>query len=273
MKTLSTYNAYHLGDNLLHLHVLRKLALAHPEITFTHTCDARHFAQLSPLLLGLPANNLQLGSAPAPRCAINSWRGAEGWFYRQPDQHDFLQIHLRWFRLLAEKMASATGMRLESPITCARDMLFDYPALQRIHDLTAETIAYDANIKKILVVNSPPLSGQWGGFSLEGFDEIIRQLDAAGHAVVTTHPSMVDDIPCTRAKGLDVTSIGRMSQRAHTILGCVTGPMWVTNSVFNSPETLRIHLLDSERVELTPNTVHTNSLSLVPEILRDRGLL
>ena len=31
-----TYNRFHLGDNLLHLHFLRHLALKYPEHTFIH---------------------------------------------------------------------------------------------------------------------------------------------------------------------------------------------------------------------------------------------
>src|SRR4051794_16118731 len=132
MKTVSTFNALHLGDNLVHLHFLRKLAQAYPEIHFTHGAPDQHLAQLHPLVADLaPAS----GSEPSPnkgslslvpigqvgQGAINAWRGAGGWFYQQPDCHDFFAIHRRWFRHLAQLMG------LESPIHCAADMLFDYP--------------------------------------------------------------------------------------------------------------------------------------------------
>jgi hypothetical protein len=50
--------------------------------------------------------------------------------------------------------------------------------------------------------------------------------------------------------------------------------MWPTFNVWNAATIkLRLLFLGHERVELTPNTVHANSLSLAPEILRDHGLL
>jgi hypothetical protein len=257
--TLHTFNAFHLGDNLLHLHFLRRLAAAYPQIEFRHTTQPAHHAQLLPLVADLPQITLEADFATLPAGALNAWRGAGGWFYAQPDPWDFLQIHLRWFRHLAAQMG------LESPIACARDLLFDYPALQ--------APPADGGLERVLVVNSPPRSGQWQGFDHSAFDRLIAQLDAAGHNVVTTSPSLLPHIPCTQAQQMDVTAIGRLSQRCPVILGCVTGPMWPTLNIWASPATLRIHLLDTERVELTPNTLHTNSLSLVPEILQDRGLL
>lgn len=262
MKTIATFNAYHLGDNLLHLHFLRKMAAAYPEIYFTHRSHPAHQSQLLPLVMNLP--NLSLNPAlPNPE-EINAWRGAENWFYRQPDTHDFLQINLRWFALLAEKMG------LESPIRCARDLLFDYPALApEVAAGVPACRSYD-----FLIVNSPPNSNQWQGFSADGFSSLACLLWNEGHEVITTAPIAPGGLlPCTQDQKLDVTAIGRLSQSVRCIIGCVTGPMWPTLNIWAKPETLRIHLLDTERVELTPNTVHTNSLTLVPEILRDRGLI
>jgi hypothetical protein len=51
--------------------------------------------------------------------------------------------------------------------------------------------------------------------------------------------------------------------------------MWPTFNIWNA-DTIktRILLLDTERVDILPeHTVHANHLSLVPEILKDRGLL
>lgn len=271
MKTVSTFNALHLGDNLIHLHFLRKMAARYPEIHFTHGAPDQYLAQLAPLAWDV--ENLELLSiATVGQGAINAWRGAGGWFYQQPDQYDFLQIHLRWFRELAKLMG------LASPIHCAADMLFDYPSLHAPpEDLSAAAVglatAYD-HADHVLIVNSPPLSGQFHGFSIAGFDRLIGRLHDAGHRVVTTHPSIFGDIPCTQDVGMDITRIGRLSQRCKAIIGVVTGPMWTTLNVW-ARETvkLRVHLLDHERVDLAPNTVHANSLSLVPDILQGRGLL
>jgi len=259
LKTISTFNALHLGDNLVHLHFLRHLAQTYPEIHFTHGAPDEHLAQLYPLWQDIP--NLTVQSiALTGQGAINAWVGAGGWWYQQPDTHDWAKAYLRWFQTLARAMG------LESPFTCPRDFLFDYPALR--------APATDGGISEILIINSPPMSGQWRAFDHEAFDRIIAQLDRAGHSVATTSPSLFSHIPCTRDQSMDVTAIGRLSQRCKAIIGCVTGPMWPCLNVWNADTVqLRIHLLDRERVEIAPNTVHTNSLSLVPEILKERGFL
>ncbi len=260
MKTVLTFNALHLGDNLVHLHFLRKLAQAYPEIHFIHGAPDQHLAQLYPLWQDL--ENLTVKSiGEVGQGAINAWRGAGGHWYAHPQRNDFVAYHLDWFRHLARAMG------LDSRIHCARDLLFDYSALQMP--------AQDGGVERTLVINSPPASGQWSGFNLDAFDKLIALLEQAGHNVITTQPSLIDDVRCTQADRMDVTAIGRLSQRCRVIIGCVTGPMWPCLNVWNADTVaLRVHLLDQERVDYIPErTVHCNNLSLVPELLKDRGLL
>ena len=261
-RVFATYNAYHLGDNLLTLHYLRGLAKAYPVFHFTHAAPATYLGQLAPLAADLPNLSLSaLHDSPPPPTAHNAWLGADGWFYGQPDRHDFVAIYLRHFRRLSQALG------LPSPFTKARDLLFDYPALQMP--------AADGGVARILVVNSPPQSGQFQSFSHDGFDRVIALLDAAGHNVITTSPSLIADIPCTQAQRMDVTAIGRLAQRCTAIIGVPTGPMWPTFNIWNA-DTIktRILLLDTERVEILPeHTMHANHLSLVPELLQTAGLL
>jgi hypothetical protein len=172
-------------------------------------------------------------------------------------------IYLRHFRRLSQALG------LPSPFTKARDLLFDYPAL------APATTAY-TGLRGILVVNSPPQSGQFQSFSHEGFDRIIALLHAAGHCVYTTAPSSTKDALCTLDLGSSVTDIGRLSaDHVDAIIGVPTGPLWPTFNIWNA-DTIktRILLLDTERVDILPeHTMHANHLSLVPEILKDRGLL
>jgi hypothetical protein len=261
-RVFATYNAYHLGDNLLTLHYLRGLAKAYPAFHFTHAAPATYLGQLAPLAADLPNLSLSaLHDSPPPPTAHNAWLGADGWFYGQPDRHDFVAIYLRHFRRLSQALG------LPSPFTKARDLLFDYPALQMP--------AADGGVARILVVNSPPQSGQFQSFSHDGFDRVIALLDAAGHNVITTSPSLIADIPCTQAQRMDVTAIGRLAQRCTAIIGVPTGPLWPTFNVWNA-DTIktRILLLDTERVDILPeHTMHANHLSLVPELLQTAGLL
>lgn len=261
MRTIATFNALHLGDNLVHLHFLRAMAKAYPELHFTHGAPDSFLWQLYPLWEDLP--NLQVTSIGAtPPGAINAWRGVEGHWYHHPLRNDFARYHLRWFELLAQRMGG-----LQSPFTKPEDLLFDYPSLQRENQPIS-----DHGISRVLIINSEPNSGQWSGFSRAGFGDLIEMLMAAGKAVKTTSPNMCG-APCTGENNMDVTAIGKLSQTCDVIIGCVTGPMWPCLNVWNAAKPLRIHLLDTERVEFCANTVHLNSLSLVPEILQQHKLL
>lgn len=261
MKSITTFNALHLGDNLVHLHFLRALARRHPDIHFTHGAHDSLLAQLYPVWSDV--DNLTVKSiGEVGQGAINAWRGAGGHWYGHPQQNDFVAYHLDWFRHLARAMG------LESPFHCARDLLFDYPALR--NGLRQNQPPLD-----FLVINSSPQSGQWRGFSQHDFETLVASLFASGKSVITTRPTSTPGVASTSAVEGDITFIGQVSQRARCIIGCVTGPMWPCLNVWNADTVaLRVHLLDHERVDYVPeHTVHCNSLSLVPELLRDRGLL
>lgn len=262
-RTVHTFNAFHLGDNLIHLHFLRALAKAHPDIAFEHGAPDEHLAQLYPLWQDLP--NLRVASiATTPYGAHNAWRGADGWWYHRPNRNDFAAVHLDWFRVLAERMG------LASPFAKPEDLLFDYPALQ---DKPIADDPLPASLD-FLIVNSPPRSGQWQGYNADAFDHLCEELLIdVDRRLMVTFENGHDNYDSTQERNMDVTAIGRLSQRVKCIIGCVTGPMWPTLNVWNSARPLRIHLLDAERVELCANTVHANSLTLVPEILRERGLI
>ena len=262
-RVISTYNAYHLGDQLFTLHYLRALAKAYPEIHFDHAAPKNYLDQLAPLTADLPNLTLADPTYFASNGRVDTWVGASGWFYTQPDRHDFVAIYHRHFANLSRALGLACPFAGADP----RDLLFDYPAL--------EMPPADGGVARLLVVNSPPQSGQFQGFSHDGFDRVIALLDAAGHNVITTSPSLIADIPCTQAQRMDVTAIGRLAQRCTAIIGVPTGPMWPTFNVWNADTTtLRLLLLDTEQVNILPeHTVHANHLSLVPELLKDRGLL
>lgn len=267
MNATETFNAYHLGDNLVTLHYLRALAKAYPDRHFIHYASPQYLAQLEPLTADIPnllLNTLHVPTTlvPALPYAHDTWFGAGGFWYGQPDVSHWCAPALRYFAQLTARLGFPASA---NPLREPRDFLFDYPALQM-------PVA-DGGVERILVINSPPQSGQFSGFSHEGFDRLIAQLDRAGHNVITTSPSLITDIPCTQAQRMDVTAIGRLSQRCRAIIGVATGPMWTTFNKWN-PTALRVLLNDRERVDILPEiTVHANSLSIVPEILKDHGLL
>jgi len=272
-RVISTLNRYHLGDNLLTLHFLRAQAKAHPGDHFIHHAQEHYLPQLAPLTVDLP--NLSLSSLDSSSStstpplklapgALDTWLGAGGWFYGQPDRHDFAAIYLRHFANLSARLG------LPSPFTTPRDLLFDYPALAPTNSPRYR------GARGVLVINSAPQSGQFQSYSHAGFDHLIGLLLAAGHAVYCTAGSTHRQAIDTRILGSSITDIGRHStDHLFAIIGVPTGPIWPTFNIWNADTiTLRLLLLDTERVEILPeHTVHANHLSLVPEILAERGLL
>src|SRR5215510_6283152 len=53
-RLIRTHNAYHLGDNLVHLHFLRKVSLANRRLTFIHAAKWQYLDQLRPVIEDIP---------------------------------------------------------------------------------------------------------------------------------------------------------------------------------------------------------------------------
>src|SRR5258705_8913617 len=121
-----THNAYHLGDNLVHLHFLRKVALDNPDRQFVHYAQNQYNWQLRDVIKDVPNIKLDDFGYTLPSDSINAWRGDKEFWYHHPDRNDFVKFHLEaWFPYLCERM------QVENPMRTATDMLFDYPAIQK----------------------------------------------------------------------------------------------------------------------------------------------
>lgn len=242
---ISTFNQYHLGDNLVHLNFLRKLAQKYPDENFDHYVSAQHIPQLAPLVADLPNLSVNQFTEPATG-AINAWRGSEGFWHNHEKREDFVLFHFDWFEHLAKKMG------LVSPILTQSDLLFDYPALKQEAGRKAEYYDY-------LVINSIPHSGQLGGFNQHEYTELVQLLLARGMNVITTAPTGTGARSThDGTNGLSVTGIGQISQRVGCIVGVATGPIWTTFNIWNR-EVKRIIMLDYERLHLVPNVEHVRN--------------
>ncbi len=248
-----THNSYHLGDNLVHLNFLRKVAIANPERAFVHAAQWQYLKQLQDVIADVPNVELKDFNYTTPSDSINAWRGDKQFWYSHPDRNDFVKFHVEaWFPFLSDRMGVA------NPIKCAKDMLFDYPAIQEPVFTKSWTEG------EILVVNSPPGSGQFRNYDEGAFDPIITRMVEKGLQVVSTWP----------AKGLSVTQIGNLSLACHTILMVSTGPSWPTFNIWNQESVKhRIILLEPERVSLSPNTLHCTSIEQAETALVAYGLL
>ncbi len=265
MNPTRTHNGYHLGDNLMHLHFMRKIALANPSREFIHAVQWQYVRQLNDLTSDIPNLNLMEYGYMTPSDSINAWRGDKQFWYSHEHRNDFVKFHTEfWFPYLASMM------NVDNPVQTPADMLFDYPAI--MHGLNGQfRTDYD-----VLVINSPPGSGQFNDFNAYELGNLASAIAAKGLKVVATHelPSHVRNVDCTATAGLTVTQIGTLSLHCHTILMVSTGPSWPTFNIWNQDTVKnRIILLEPERVNLSPNSFHCASIMEVAEVLDKSGLI
>lgn len=246
---ISTYCDWHLGDQMIHLNWLRRVALRHPDKSFAHGAPAGYLAQLYPLVLDVP--NIMLCSTPL-QGAVDVWKNRRGDFYNHPLRNDWVRYHLQFFAELAR------DLDVDNPVQTSDDMLFDYPAL-----LERDFGSYDC-----LVVNSRPQSNQFRSFNDTAFDILVKSLLARGLSVITTGPNFTG-APSTLGAfnaPLSVTEIGALSRNVKAIIGVPTGPIWATFNIWNR-ETPRTLMLDEERIHLCANTRHVASIGDAIEAL------
>lgn len=265
MKHHDTWCAFQIGDSLIHLHFLRKLALRHPEDQFTHYVNPVHFPQMIEVIEDLP--NVHLGDvAQRPSGAHHIWKNHEKYWEHHALRDQYAEFHLEWFRHLSRRMG------VESPFRVVEDLLFDYPALLKPTPLS---FPFD-----VLFVNSAPcsaqfrayLSGPGGCNNPDYFTPLIAAL-AERHRVVTTWPSSVR-VPCTWDFGISCTGIGNLSLFCKYLVFVSTGPSWPTFNVWNHHTAkLRLAFLDREKIGMAPNTREVQCLSGAFEVLRQHEIL
>lgn len=251
-RTVETHNAYHLGDNLIHCNYLRRLAIAYPDVQFRHAAHKAYLHQLREVVEDLP--NITLVSLEeAGSESVDVWKNRKGGFIGHSLQADWVGFHLQFFYKLSLELG------LKTPLWRSDDLLFDYPLLKEVDAI---------GVIDFLIVNSPPLSGQCQ--TPGDFNWLIEPLVRKQYRVATTSPTAISTM---WLGDYTVSRIGGASVRAKCIIGIATGPMWPTFNVWNKDTCERIILLDSERINLCPNTTHVRNVHQAMAILSTRGLL
>ena len=250
---------FHLGDNLAHLHFLRRAAKARPADEFVHFAHECHIAQLREAVQDIPNIHLEPfeGHVAGSR---DVWKNAGGFWERHPHRADYALFYLDWFRVLAAEMG------LPPLFHWREDLLFDYPS---IRDTVLPPVAPESF--DVLVINSRPCSGQFRAYdSVDCMDGLIYSL-AERWRVVVTQPTQVPGVPCTMDWGLSVTGVGRLSLNCPRIIGVATGPMWPTFNVWNR-ETVhkRIIGLDPEQIQFDESgrNIHVKDMAGMEEVMR-----
>ena len=289
-----SYNRFHLGDNFIHLHFLRHLALKYPEHTFTHAMKEGYFGQLGECIEDV--RNVVLAPLEdieryPDRRWINSWKNAgcemgkelpfcPGFWDTHPRRNDFSYFYLELFGILSRQMG------LESPFREPADLWFDYPRIRDSRNCAKLLGDVGASAPgrpgfDFLVVNSVPLSNQLQSLrDPDHLTPLIEELASTYRVIVTNpvnRPSAASPGPpiwCTQDYGLSLTDIGTLSLHCPYLLMVSTGPSWPTFNVWNRDTArLRVILLDTEQLNLGGDTVQVSTRQAARAILVERGLL
>ncbi|MEI6871174.1 MAG: hypothetical protein WCL08_02730 [Verrucomicrobiota bacterium] len=231
-KVVDTYCQWHLGDNLILLHFLRKMSERYPDVEFRHALNPEYLGQCNEVIQDL--SSIRLSSIPDTQFSsqpINGWKGADGFYFEHPKSTEYGTVFVDFFARMARKMG------LESPIKNTEMLLFDYPALKR--EVLSQK--YD-----FLVVNSVPLSGQFRDYEEDKFNSLLNLIQEKGFSVITTKKA--DGFDCTLDFGLTVTGIGNVSLYSHFLVADFTGSMWPCMNIFNNYRHERKILLNCQEV-------------------------
>ena len=128
-----TYNQFHLGDNLIHLHFLRHLALKYPGHRFTHALKETAIPLLADCVEDVENVSLirleDMQLHPNARW-INSWKNAgcemgpdrsfvPGFWDTHPLRNDFSGFYLELFGILSRQMGLETAVFARPPVARA----------------------------------------------------------------------------------------------------------------------------------------------------------
>jgi len=262
-----TFNRYHLGDNIIFLHMLRALAKQHDQTLFVHFCNGCDFPQLREVVVDL--SNIHLTDFESPLWqerqheALDTWKNHDHFWENSRFRWDWSQF------MLSHHGWTAARMGFISPFKVREHLLFDYPALE----FSPYRQKYD-----FLVVNCEPNSGQFKPMAQHGsgyLDGLVNQLCKKGSVLVVGKGDYLRHINIHQVSPEDsISKIGAGSVQCEHIIGVATGPLWPCINVHNnhSHEGRKfIALLDNGESLNLPHWEQVGSREAVFEIAKEEG--
>lgn len=266
-RAVFTANRFHLGDNLIFLHLLRALAKSHVSRAFVHFCNGSDIPQLREAAQDIPNILLEPFESPLWKAheheAVDTWKNAESHWERSPNRWDWPEHTLEHHAWTARRMG------LESPFTCREQLLFEVQG-------PVDPSEYVAN--DFLIVNSEPCSGQFGPMRQHGsgyMNELILALSQRNRVIVTEDfEGRPKYIPTTRRANFSVSQIGANSTNYRHHIMVASGPMWLTLNTTNhhhSEGRKRIVLLDNGEQLNMPHITQCARVEEVMEIAKEEN--
>lgn len=259
-RSIFTFNRYHLGDNLIFLHLLRALAKQHDQTPFVHFCNGCDIHQLREVVADLP--NIVLADFESPlrqerqHEAIDTWKNYDHFWENSRFRwswSEFMLSHHDW---------TAARMGFVSPFKVREHLLFNYPALE-----CTPPPAYEFDF---LIGDSAPSSGQYAEWADHAKQPLIPIFQSLKNYNWTSRKN------CEGNPVHSISMWGKISMHCrHHIMVC-NGPFWATLNVHNHHHhegRKRIALLDGPEQLNMPHIIQMSSVDEVMQFAKTEGWL
>ena len=234
-KCIVTHLELNFGDNIVHLHFLRSLALRYPDYLFFHFAKESYLSDLKDYVQDI--DNIYIKKlCECPLFSINVWKNYDEFWAEHPLKYDFVLFYICLFDRLALKMG------LNNQIKSKKDFIFN------VNPKNTDVTRYKSY--DYLIVNSPPLSSQFM-YGINEMESLCMDI-ANKYSIITT--CKVKNLPCTTDENMSMFQIAVQSLKCRYHIMIATGPSWLVlnsyNCIFSSGIFL---LLQNENVLLSEN--------------------
>ena len=218
MNKLKFYNEYHLGDSGYHIHFCNKLCEYYDDVMITNYIREDLVGISNEFIEPVYKDrivNKPLGEKPDD--AINSWINRNNdyniWISNIFTFDSFDIFYIEFYNRLFGECGYI------NPVNTVDKFLFDHTLIT--NPIKSITTKYD-----FIIINSIPMSGQWG-YNESQFDTLISKLVDKGYSVITTKKSRTG-VDCTLDMGYTLMDIGVVSTNCKYVIGVHTAPWLYT---------------------------------------------
>jgi hypothetical protein len=222
-KCIYTHIIYNIGDNIIHLNYLKKLAKLNQGILFLHFLKSEYINQISEYIIEDNIRLLPLEIRPI--WSINSWKNDKKYWSKHPNKYKFEDFYLEYFDRISKKLG------LKNPITNKEDLIID---AERMVSKNKKYQNYD-----YFIVNSEPKSDQFD-YDENELNLLIKKISET-HSIITT--KKIESIPCTQDSNMTLYDIGIQSTKCKKHIMIATGPCWFALNSYNIKNSEGIYLL------------------------------
>jgi hypothetical protein len=208
MKTIDTFNMYHLGDSIFNIHFFNQYL--DYDVTFNHYVDPKYIPELQKHIKNKNVI-LQSINNGVPNSAYNFWIGHNRYYHNWigTNGNNYDLFYVDFFKMTSKSFG------FESKINDKYELLFNND-----NYVVSLNKNYD-----YLIVNSIPMSGQFH-FIEDDFVKLCDFLHSKNITFITT--KKIKSYDCTLDHNMSIVDIGNLSNNCKNVIGINTAPLITT---------------------------------------------